>query len=94
MSQVTITRLRSQRSTSTPPTGARKMPGIMRALITSPTAASDDEPPTRAASEMTATIPIQSPSDDTTCASHRRRNDGDPSSARRADVRATISQGR
>src|SRR5207248_4786310 len=76
------------------------VPGIIGALITRPTAASDDEPPTRAASEITATMPIQSPRDDTTCASHRRRNDGDPSRARRgrdpvppSDAVTTISQG-
>ena len=46
MSQATMTFLRSQRSTSTPPTDARKKPGIMRARMTRPMAASGELPPT------------------------------------------------
>ena len=72
MSQMTIVRRRSHRSISTPPTGARKNPGTMRAAITRPTAA---ELPcdTRAASATTATRPIQSPRLETTWAIHSRK---------------------
>ena len=79
MSQTTITVLRFQRSTSTPPSDARKNPGIMRALMTRAMAVSGELPPTRAVIDRTATSPIQSPSDDTTWASHSRKNDVDPS---------------
>lgn len=64
-SQVTMVRRRSQRSTRTPPTGARKNPGSIRAAITSPTAASLP-PDTLAARAMMATSPIQSPRLETT----------------------------
>jgi hypothetical protein len=83
MSQITMTFLRSQRSTSTPPTEARKKPGIIRALMTRATDASGDEPPTRAARARMATRPIQSPREETTCATHRRKNELDPRSLNR-----------
>ena len=79
-SQPTMTRRRSQRSTSTPPTEARKNPGIIRALMTRAMAASGDPFPTRAVRVRMANRPIQSPMDDTTWASQRRKNDVDPSS--------------
>ena len=41
MSQLTITTLRFQRSTSAPPSGASNNPGSMRATITRPTAAAE-----------------------------------------------------
>src|SRR3954454_14550627 len=73
-----MTFLRSQRSTSTPPTEARKNPGISRALMTMPIAASGDDPPTRAAIASTATRPVQSPSDDATWAIQSLKKDRDP----------------
>ena len=72
MSQATIVRRRSHRSTSTPPTGARKNPGSIRAAMTSPIAASLP-PETRAASATTATSPIQSPRLETTWAIQSRK---------------------
>ena len=72
VSQMTMVRRRSHRSTSTPPTGARKKPGTIRAAMTRPTAA---ELPldTRAARATTATSPIQSPRLETTWAIHSRK---------------------
>ena len=85
-SQVTITFLRSQRSTSTPPTGARKNPGTM------PGAHHQADGRLRRAAARPgrrwtamATSPSQSPSAETTWASHRRKNDGEPRSWRPAD---------
>ena len=75
-SQVTITRLRSKRSTRTPATCPKKKPGNRRAESTRPTAASAPPPAILAASAVTATKPIQSPRLDTTCANHNRKNDG------------------
>src|SRR5581483_11676847 len=73
-SQVTMTFLRSQRSIITPVTGARKKPGTMRADITRPTAAPPDPEPIDAARIVMARKPSQSPSADTTCAIHNRKN--------------------
>ena len=78
MSQVTITFLRFQRSTSTPANWLKKKPGMSRADMTRAIAASGDDPPIRCASATIATNPIQSPSDETTCASQRRKNAREP----------------
>ncbi len=79
-SQATITRLRSHRSTRTPAAGAKKKPGMSRAERTRLIAPSGEDPPIRAAAAVTATKPIQSPSEDTTWASQRRKNERDPNS--------------
>lgn len=63
---------RSQRSTSTPPRGARKNPGTRRAAKTNPTA--PGPPETRSATTMMARRPIQSPRLETACATQRRKN--------------------
>ena len=73
-----MTFLRSQRSTSTPATGPKKNPGTMRAAMTSETAPAPAPPPMRAARMMIAEKPSQSPSDDTTCTSQRRKNSCEP----------------
>ena len=65
-SQVTITRLRFQRSTSTPAIGPKKKPGMIRAASTMLRAAPSDPEPIRMASRLIARRPSQSPVADTT----------------------------
>ena len=67
-----MVRRRSHRSTRTPPNGARKNPGSIRAAMTNPMAASLP-PETRAARAMMATSPIQSPRLETTWAIQSRK---------------------
>ena len=74
MSQATITLRRSNLSTITPPTVARKKPGTTRVTITRLTAA-PELLETRAAIARMAMSPIQSPKLETTCASQSRKND-------------------
>ena len=74
MSHVTITTLRFHRSTSAPPSGARRKPGSMRATITRPTPVPELE--TLVASARIATSPIQSPRLETTCAAQMRVKPG------------------
>ena len=73
MSQHTMVFLRSSRSAITPIIEPRNSPGTTRADRTRPTAVPALPPPTRAAMAVTAISPIQSPSDDTTCAHHSRK---------------------
>ena len=77
-SQVTISRLRSNRSTITPAAGPRKKPGTMRADITRPTAAAGEPWAMSAASAAMARKPSQSPVADATCVSQRWKNCDEP----------------
>ena len=74
ISQLTITFLRSQRSTSTPASGPKKNPGTMRAAMTSEIAPAPAPPPMVAAKRMIAEKPNQSPVAETTCTSQSRKN--------------------
>ena len=72
-SQATITRLRSSRSTITPTAVARKNPGATRLASTREMAGPSDPSLMRAASEMVAKRPSQSPMAETTWASQSRK---------------------
>ena len=77
-SHVTMVRLRSHRSTSTPATGPKKNPGTIRAASTRLSAAPSFPEPNRMARMAMASKPSQSPVADTTWASHNRKKAGVP----------------
>ena len=69
--------LRSNRSTNAPANGPKRIAGSILAVITPPTANPAVVIPDRlATSEVTATNPTQSPSDDTVIAASRREKPG------------------
>ena len=70
--------LRFTRSTSAPAIGPNRIAGSILAVITAPIArpAAAVDPETRVTSEVTATNPIQSPSEETDIAASSRENAG------------------
>ena len=78
MSATIMICLRSNRSTSTPASGPNRIAGSIRAVITPPTASpfAAALPERLATSDVTATNPTQSPSDDTDIAASSRENAG------------------
>jgi hypothetical protein len=73
MSAVIITRLRSNRSTSTPVTEESTRAGMIFA-IRMPATANDEPPESAVTAGMSSPMTSQSPIPETSCADHRRRN--------------------